>query len=260
MISFFRRIRKGLADDNQILKYGKYALGEIVLVVIGILIALQINNWNIEKEDRVIEQNLLKNIASDLHKDLAEYKTVKDFKSDQNEAILWLLSYFIDASKPLQDTTKFINSLQLTMYFIIPSANHSSFDLGTSTGNLVKISDEQLIADLSSYFENIQLEQHLTETKRFTNAYMENNLLKVYPMYSSQSVALDGQGGSYQLERYKNDKRPIYQIDKIRRDIALENFLNNLSLRLVIGIKGLEKEMAWANRLIDQINTQLNAE
>jgi uncharacterized protein DUF6090 len=46
MINFFRNIRKKLADDNKPVKYLRYAIGEIVLVVIGILIALSINNWN----------------------------------------------------------------------------------------------------------------------------------------------------------------------------------------------------------------------
>ncbi|MCW5516161.1 DUF6090 family protein [Muriicola sp. Z0-33] len=46
MINFFRKIHKKLADDNKPLKYMKYAIGEIVLVVIVIFIALQINNWN----------------------------------------------------------------------------------------------------------------------------------------------------------------------------------------------------------------------
>ena len=46
MIKFFRKIRKTLADDNKPLKYFRYAIGEIVLVVIGILIALQLNNLN----------------------------------------------------------------------------------------------------------------------------------------------------------------------------------------------------------------------
>jgi hypothetical protein len=44
MIPFFRKTRKKLADDNKFFKYSRYAIGEIVLVVIGILIALQINN------------------------------------------------------------------------------------------------------------------------------------------------------------------------------------------------------------------------
>ncbi len=60
MINFFRKIRKRLADDNKPLKYLRYAIGEIVLVVIGILIALQINNWNEGlKEQRRIHAYLL---------------------------------------------------------------------------------------------------------------------------------------------------------------------------------------------------------
>ncbi len=46
MINFFRKTRKRLADDNKPMKYIRYAIGEILLVVIGILIALQVNNWN----------------------------------------------------------------------------------------------------------------------------------------------------------------------------------------------------------------------
>jgi len=53
MINFFRRIRKRLAEDNKPLKYLRYAIGEIVLVVIGILIALQINNWNERRKDKI---------------------------------------------------------------------------------------------------------------------------------------------------------------------------------------------------------------
>jgi len=46
MIKFFRKIRQNLLIENKTGKYFKYAIGEILLVVIGILIALQINNWN----------------------------------------------------------------------------------------------------------------------------------------------------------------------------------------------------------------------
>ena len=61
MINFFRRIRKKMADDNKPLKYLKYAIGEIVLVVIGILIALSINNWN---ETRLQNDQLLKALGT----------------------------------------------------------------------------------------------------------------------------------------------------------------------------------------------------
>jgi hypothetical protein len=66
MIGFFRRIRKKLADDNQFLKYSRYAVGEIVLVVIGILIALSINNWNEVNKTRKTELKLLNELKEDL--------------------------------------------------------------------------------------------------------------------------------------------------------------------------------------------------
>ena len=62
MINFFRKIRKKLADDNQFFKYWRYAIGEIVLVVIGILIALQINTWNEERKIKIEEQKILKDL------------------------------------------------------------------------------------------------------------------------------------------------------------------------------------------------------
>ena len=54
MIKFFRKIRYDLMEINKTGKYVKYAIGEIVLVVIGILIAVNINNWN---ENRISRTN-----------------------------------------------------------------------------------------------------------------------------------------------------------------------------------------------------------
>ncbi|MBK7873993.1 MAG: hypothetical protein IPJ74_26755 [Saprospiraceae bacterium] len=52
MLRFFRNIRRRLLDSGSLRKYLVYAVGEIILVVIGILIALQINNWNEGRKDR----------------------------------------------------------------------------------------------------------------------------------------------------------------------------------------------------------------
>jgi hypothetical protein len=68
MIKFFRKIRQKMLTENKFSKYLIYAIGEIVLVVIGILIALQINNWNaerkVEKEEIGILNNLLESLYS----------------------------------------------------------------------------------------------------------------------------------------------------------------------------------------------------
>ena len=66
MIKFFRHIRKDLMEKNKTGKYLKYAIGEIILVVIGILIALQINNWNEDKKEQVVEKKILRELLIDL--------------------------------------------------------------------------------------------------------------------------------------------------------------------------------------------------
>ena len=66
MIKFFRRIRQKLLTDNKFSKYLLYAVGEILLVVIGILIALQVNNWNEKRKDRDTEQKILHALHEDL--------------------------------------------------------------------------------------------------------------------------------------------------------------------------------------------------
>ena len=75
MIKLFRHIRQNLLMENKTGRYLKYAFGEIVLVVIGILIALQINNWNEAKKDRTFEVKMLSEIEKGLmldHENLQE--------------------------------------------------------------------------------------------------------------------------------------------------------------------------------------------
>jgi len=84
MINFFRKIRKQLADDNKPLKYFRYAIGEIVLVMIGILLALQVNNWNETRKERIFERKVLSEILVDTEEDLTEMNNaLKDLKSHQ---------------------------------------------------------------------------------------------------------------------------------------------------------------------------------
>ena len=66
MIKFFRKIRQKLLSENKFSKYLIYAVGEIVLVVIGILIALQINNWNEQRKIKKQETQVYKELKSDL--------------------------------------------------------------------------------------------------------------------------------------------------------------------------------------------------
>lgn len=76
MIKFFRQIRQKLLQENRFSKYLFYALGEIILVVIGILLALQIDTWNTHKNNRAKELVYLKSYHEDLKKNITELNRV----------------------------------------------------------------------------------------------------------------------------------------------------------------------------------------
>jgi len=85
MFKFFRKIRYNLMSKNKTGKYFKYAIGEIILVVIGILIALQINNWNELNKERESEKTILNEIRDNLKFDLEDFES--NIANLQNKAI-----------------------------------------------------------------------------------------------------------------------------------------------------------------------------
>ncbi|MDT0557218.1 DUF6090 family protein [Ichthyenterobacterium sp. W332] len=76
MIKFFRKIRKNLLSENKFGKYFTYALGEIILVVIGILIALSINNWNEQQKMAKEEISLLKELKNSISQDIQQLNSL----------------------------------------------------------------------------------------------------------------------------------------------------------------------------------------
>ena len=94
MIKVFRKIRNDLMEKNKTGKYLKYAIGEIVLVVIGILIALQVNNWNEHQKIITNEQEVLKSLEKEITKNIEQLEKSKNsnnlFSEVSTEVILKL--------------------------------------------------------------------------------------------------------------------------------------------------------------------------
>jgi hypothetical protein len=84
MIKFFRHIRRSLINQNKMGKYFKYAIGEILLVVIGILIALQINNWNEARKNSIEEQRIIEQ----LHNEFKANKEKLAYINSKNKIVL----------------------------------------------------------------------------------------------------------------------------------------------------------------------------
>ena len=104
MIKFFRKIRQNLILEGKTGKYFKYAIVEIVLVVIGILIALQINTAKNEKDKRIEEITHLENILSDLKQDKSELIKIIDRRKSKTESATIMENYY---------NTKKVDSLNL---------------------------------------------------------------------------------------------------------------------------------------------------
>ena len=94
MIKFFRHIRHSLIQQNKMGKYFKYAVGEILLVVIGILIALQINNWNQRRLNHNKETSYLKEIKASLEADAIKISEVEDFNITKDSIVKHLMRMF----------------------------------------------------------------------------------------------------------------------------------------------------------------------
>ncbi len=113
MITFFRRIRQSLLSENKFSKYFKYAIGEIILVVLGILIALQINSWNQNRLDLIEAKKLTTSIYNDIvrdtllltnhiktNEDLLEYNTLLLNKLEKDDATINTFKKVADDFKP----------------------------------------------------------------------------------------------------------------------------------------------------------------
>jgi len=94
MIKFFRKTRYDLMEKNKTGKYFKYAIGEIVLVVIGILIALTINNWNENRKKRQQELVILENILQDLENDKIGLKNIIERRTSKAASAEIMASYY----------------------------------------------------------------------------------------------------------------------------------------------------------------------
>ena len=104
MIKFFRKIRQDLLSTGKTGKYFKYAIGEIILVVIGILIALSINNWNEKRKIKNKETVILKEFLTSINSDLKAYENFSDPKIERKKRGIDSLFTYIFDKKEIKDS------------------------------------------------------------------------------------------------------------------------------------------------------------
>lgn len=143
MIKFFRKIRQKLLSENRFSKYLIYALGEILLVVIGILIALSINNWNEDRKNNLREIRLVKNVVEDLRLDLAHFQQSLNELDDQLEVVDRIIAKALDADYELN-----YDSIGLVRY----SSDFRPITQRNHAGPVSNMINEVVREELQEYF------------------------------------------------------------------------------------------------------------
>ncbi len=155
MIKFFRKIRQRLLTKNKFSKYLLYAIGEIVLVVIGILIALQINNYNTDKKDIKKEQLYLNALYEELIQDSIAQNNIYWMLEGMENAATYVMNVLDDPNKTIKDTIEFLNNFKLMDGYDQQFPEPVIWQELQSTGNLALIRDRALIKQLYDYYYKI---------------------------------------------------------------------------------------------------------
>lgn len=234
MINFFRKIRQNLLAQNKTSSYLKYAIGEIVLVMIGILLALQVNNWN----ERRIERNEIQTKLVHINEEIANTKKnldkiIKTIDSvhigDNQKSLYYLRSKNKDSIKKLEETLGQFGSAT-SVVITIPS-----IDDFINSGYLSKISNTRLknnmltLARLNQFshtldeYANTQLNTHVSpyfiKKLNLAQLTLNSDMVVLNPITDFSTFV-----GDRELENLLNLK--------IETDVGKVQFLNGLKFVL----------------------------
>lgn len=155
MINLFRTIRNSMLKENKTSKYLKYALGEIILVVIGILIAVKINNWNNQRQEDAREQKILQILKSEFDYNKTELKrNIEKATRLMNRADTLLMLF--DEPRDFDNAERLIMLMgSLSAYSTFDPSNGALTNL-ISSGELNLIKNDSLRITLSKWFGEVQ--------------------------------------------------------------------------------------------------------
>lgn len=175
MIKFFRQIRYKLMSENKTARYLKYAIGEIALVMIGILLAIQVNAWYQNSQDRKLENQILVELKNSIAKDsMSIHRNLFNFKRIQKSA--WYLDSVLTAKSDYHQ--KMDSAFGRISAFTVTESDYVVFERIKSMKSGL-ISNDSLFTSLSNYYN---FSKFLSGVDRYfqNGAYFRQ---AIYPKY-----------------------------------------------------------------------------
>ena len=261
MIPFFRKIRKKMADDNKPLKYMRYAIGEIALVVIGILIALSINNWNEAEKNKKKAKEYLKGIATEIQSGTVTIGNAIKFMDRFLKRKMWTITTKDYATVPTDSLTHAFGSPDLRNYKI----NATAFSKISDLSILNLIIKDSLVDAIIRYYTlekdkyNGTIEWDMEETQ------YENNIINYETEVDFRSIFLLMEQGKYinenEWREYINSNGELVREQMLSS--LNESKLRNVNQRQffrrsIIMHQGFEDKIQESIRLLQKIKMKLD--
>ena len=220
MIKFFRNIRKKLATEGKAIGYMRYAIGEIVLVVIGILIALQINNWNEQRKDNLKLKNYRKALIIELKKDQNEIQGFLK-RAEKDRQVFDSQKERISKSTHPLDTVYYIARYEFVPFIPSFTLSNHTFQMLQSTGDL-DLFDSEMVDQLYELYNGE--DHYLSAIHETWNNYNDalTDYTKAFPLDVKMSMMTQGSINDT-LWKHVNKLQLAYQFNAI--SIAKHNYL-----------------------------------
>ena len=251
MIKFFRKIRQNLLSEGKTGKYFKYAIGEIVLVVIGILIALQINNWNQDQQD----QKTVNAYLNGIHEDLATQAVSLKETIPLNENVIFTINAIID-DYIRHDGFKANDSLLSQINEVLntpgPVEIKTSFTELLNSGDLGLIKNNELRKKIVLFYQDLE-DMFQRGKANVENIYQPHllpdlaarTIIKTPGQYSNSKGSLN----EYFKKRDYSERLKNLAFKRIENKDTELDLLNTLSLRLVIESLELKRSQNLLEKL-----------
>lgn len=257
MITLFRRVREKLIGDGNIRRYLMYAVGEILLVMIGILLALQVNNWNEERLRMADEREVLQNVKTDFQDAIQELSYLNSLRVSMNGIIHDLVK-----EGPFPDErylkTELDSMFAILMYSPTFNNQSGSLDVLLNSGRINLVRDDTLRAMLLNWPGLVEdttegeIDQSEFQANRYTPVIMDYlSFNKVYGSFEMSSL------GAGRLETYRRETRTESDYRGLFRDPDFENILIRREILLLIAKIESETLIQTANRIIERIDMHI---
>ena len=227
MIKFYRKIRQRLLSENKFGKYLIYAVGEIVLVVIGILIALQINNWNENKKSKNQLNNIYNEVKLNLRSDLSNInEVIKQYEQ---------LDVRLDNMVTEEYSSILLNSINANNYSdCIPCGgdiiSYIPFEIQDKGLELLKTFNDFNATDFKELTNEIIYFYNISETLKIILDKLKEesfNNIKYFEQFSWYSDFMNGRFNPEAIEFFAKNEIFKNKVNTYRL-IAIQNYLSTL--------------------------------